>query len=400
MKIGRLVLWLVVIAALVALVAWALRPQPVSVETAEVARGAFEQTIDDDGRTRVHDRYVVSAPLAGRVLRLGLRVGDEVAEGAVVATLLPSAPALLDQRTVRELEERLAAAQAGVLRAVAMEERAKAAHDQARADAARAEKLAAAGFVAPSAREQAELAVRLRDRELEAARYEKNAAEREAAQARAALLRVRSEARGEVRPGGGFEIRAPVSGRVLKVLQESEAVVAVGAGLVELGDIARLEVVVDVLSSDAVTIPPGAAVHIDAGPGKDRLEGRVRRIEPAAFTKISALGVEEQRVNVVIDLVSPPAQWQALGDGYRVDARIVIHRSPDAVKVPSAALFRDGGAYAVYVVEAGVARKRTVEVPRRNDREALVEKGIAPGERVIVFPGDAVRDGVKVALRS
>ncbi|MCC6533823.1 MAG: HlyD family efflux transporter periplasmic adaptor subunit [Burkholderiales bacterium] len=399
MKTRTLVLWTLALGAAAALTAWALRPQPISVETAAVTQGRFEQTIDDDGKTRVRDRYTVAAPLAGRLLRIGFKAGDRVGRDAVVAIIVPSAPELHDLRTMRELEERSAGAQASVLRAGAMEARAKAALDQARADADRTARLAAEGFVSASSREQSELAARLRDKEFEAARFERQAAERELAQARAALLRVRSDQRATTKTAGGFQVLAPIAGQVLRVLHESEGPVAIGTGLLELGDIEQLEVVVDVLSTEAVAIAPGADASIDAGSDKAPLRGRVRRIEPSAFTKVSALGVEEQRVNVIIDLVVTGAEALALGDGYRVDARIVVHRSEAATLVPSGALFRDGDGFAVFVVEAGVARKRAVGVPRRNDRVALVVQGLQPGERVIVFPGDTVRDGVRIQSR-
>jgi HlyD family secretion protein len=337
--------------------------------------------------------------LSGRVLRIPHRAGDTVERDAVVAVLLPSVPVLQDDRTVQQLQERAAAAQAAVMRAAALEERAKAGREQAQADAARSARLAAEGFLSPSSREQSESTARMRDKELEAARFERIAAERELAQARAALARFRGDAKLGGAPVRTFDVLAPISGRVLRVLQESEGPVALGAGLLELGDIGKLEVVVDVLSTEAVGIPADADVYIDVGSGRAVVRGRVRRIEPSAFTKVSALGVEEQRVNVVIDLPAANDDIDALGDGYRVDARIVVHRAQDAVLVPSGALFRDGQDYAVFVVEGGIAKKRVLEVPRRNDRTALVLGGLQPGEKVIVFPGDMVRDGVRVAVR-
>jgi HlyD family secretion protein len=387
------------IGAIAAMSVWALRPQRIAVETAEVSTGVFEQTINDDGRTRVRDRYTVSAPLAGRVQRIDLRVGDAVVQDAVVAAILPSMPELQDPRTVRELRERSGAAQASVSRAGALEARATVALDQARSDAARATRLAAQGFISSANLEQATLTASMREKELEAARFERQAAERELAQARAALMRVSDQAATGRGAASGFPVRAPVSGRVLKVVHESEGPVTLGAPLIELGDVSRLEVVVDVLSTEAVAIPPGVPVHIDAGAGRGDLQGRVRLVEPTAFTKISALGVEEQRVNVVIDPVAPVEPWQSLGHGYRVDARIVIHRVDEAILIPSGALFRDGAAQAVFVVEDGIARKRSVEVPRHNDRVALVAKGLQPGERVVVFPGDTLKEGSRVRPR-
>jgi HlyD family secretion protein len=185
---------------------------------------------------------------------------------------------------------------------------------------------------------------------------------------------------------------------VFRVLQENEAAVSIGAGLLELGDARSLEVIVDVLSSDAVQIQPGALVRLHHYGESRELEGRVRRVEPSAFTKISALGVEEQRVNILIDLVSPPSEWHALGDGYRVDARIVVYSVDDAVTVPVGAIFREGEGWALFVVRDAIARKRAIEVPRRSSRHALVTSGLAPGERVILYPADRVRDGTKVRI--
>ena len=381
---------------------WAFTPKPVIVELAEVKRGRFEQTIDEDGKTRVRERYVVSAPLAGRVQRLTPKAGDAVARGDVVAVMHPAAPPLIDARTELELEERVGAAQAALARVRTTVEHAKAALAQNRADAQRTQKLAAQGFVSPTQLERDELKVTLSAREAEAAEFERHAAEHQLELARAALTRSRqgwsSERGGRAEQ---FDIRSPVTGRVLRVTQESEAVVALGASLLEIGDPADLEVVIDVLSSDALQIAPGQPVklerHAAAGDTGAALEGRVRHVEPSAFTKVSALGVEEQRVNVIIDFTSPRARWQNIGDAYRVDARIVVYSADDAVKIPVAALFRDGAHWAVFVADGNVARKRVIETLRRNAREALVDKGLAAGERVIVYPGDAVRDGKRTS---
>jgi HlyD family secretion protein len=294
-----------------------------------------------------------------------------------------------------ELSERVGAAEARVERARAATERAGAALDQSRADLERAEKLERGGFVSPSAREQAQLAVRVRQKELEAAGFERHAAEHDLSQARAALARARSFGGNGYERGSEWEVRSPVDGRVLKVLKESEDAVDAGVPIVEVGDPRDLEVVLDVLSTEAVRVKPGADVELDAGGGL-HLSGKVRLVEPSAFTKVSALGVEEQRVNVIVDLISPPEAWQALGDAYRVDARIVVHRQADAVKVPVAALFRDNAEWAVFVVSEGRADKRRVRISRRGALEAVVEEGLSPGERVIAYPGDAVKDGARL----
>lgn len=376
--------------------AWAFRPQPAPVEVAPVTRGLFEHVIEEDGKTRVRERYVVSAPLAGRLDRVVLHAGDAVTAGAVLAQLSPSAPSLLDARTVRELEERVGAAEAARASAQANVARAEAALDQARADQARSVKLAREGFLSASAREQAQLNVTLQTRLRDAAVFEREGAAHNLAQARAALLRLR-----DVRAGGRgdttWPITSPVAGRVLRVLQESEAVVPIGTPLMEIADPAELEIVVDVLSTDAVRIARGAAVRIDTG-GDKSLTGSVRLVEPAAFTKVSALGVEEQRVNVLIDFTSPPEAWGALGDGYRADVRIIAFAKPDAVLVPVSALFRDGEDWAVFAEREGVARKTRVKVSGRNAEVAWVENGLQPGERVIVYPGDSVSEGRRVQV--
>jgi HlyD family secretion protein len=395
----QILMILVSVALAIAALVWAFTPKPAIVEVAEVTRGRFEQTIDEDGKTRVRERYIVSAPLAGRVQRIALKAGDAVARNDVVAVMHPAAPPLIDARAERELEEKVGAAQAAFARSRTNVERARAALAQNHADAQRTQKLASQGFVAPAQLERDELKVTLSAREAEAAEFERHAAEHQLELARAALTRSRQG----WQPGRGerLDIRSPVAGRVLRVVQESEAVVALGAPLLEIGDPADLEVVVDVLSGDALQIAPGQPVRLERQSGTGTaLEGRVRRVEPSAFTKVSALGVEEQRVNVVLDITSPREQWQNLGDAYRVDARIAVHNANDALKVPVAALFRDGAQWAVFVADGNVARKRVIETSRRGAREAQVDKGLASGERVIVYPGDAVRDGRKIAARA
>lgn len=389
----------VAVVGIAAIVAWMLRPQPVAVETAEVTRGAFEQTVSDDGRTRVRDRYVVSAPLAGRLDRIELKAGDAVEAGQVVAVLAPVAPAFLDARTVRELEERIGAAAAQLQRTVAEAQRAEAQLNQAKADRDRAARLATQGFVSETAREQAELAVRTAEKALEAAQFAAQAARHEAAQARAALTRYRSDSAGQGKNGGRWEVRSPVRGSVLKVVQESEGAVGLGAPLVEIADPRSLEAVVDILTQESVMIRPGMPARIELGYGVAPLAAEVRRVEPAAFTKISALGVEEQRVNVVLDFAEPLDRIQTVGDAFRVEGHIIVFRADDVVKIPVGALFRDANDWAVFVVSEGRAEKRAVKVARRNALEAMVD-GLKPGERVVVYPSDALTAGARIAARN
>jgi HlyD family secretion protein len=384
--------------AVLVLLAWSFMPKPIDVETAEATRGHFVQSIDEDGRTRLRNRYIISAPLAGRVDRITLLEGDSVQKNALLANISPSAPALLDARTEQEFNARVGAAQAGKLRAQVRVERAQVALVQARADFERTRKLASDSFLSPTKLEADRLTVTLNEKEVDSAKQEVHVAEHDLEIARAALLQVRSPT--PTNPGKLWEVRAPVSGRVLKVTQKNEAVVSVGTPLLELGNAHELEVVVDVLTSDAVRILPGAKVLFERWGGSNVLEGRVRLVEPSAFTKISALGVEEQRVNVIIDVVSPPEKWQSVGDGYRVEARIIVDERPNVTLVPVSALFRESDQWAVFTFSQGRAEKRVVQLGPRSGLVAVVEKNLSAGENIIIYPGDAIKDQAKVKVRA
>jgi HlyD family secretion protein len=396
MRIGwSRLLWIAAGVVAAAAVVWSFLPQPVPVETAQATVGRFVATVDESGRTRIRERYVVTAPLAGRLTRVELRAGDNVGHHQRIATMLPTLAPLLDPRSRREAEERLGAAEASHERARAMIERARAAAEQANAEFERMRKLAERGFAARQTLERAELAARLAERDVRAAELQEHSAGHEVEQARVVLARYDQPAQ----PAEPWELTAPVAGVVLKVLQESETVVTPGLPLMEIGDPQDLEIVVDILSTDAVEVRPGAEVSIERWGGPDALLGRVRRVEPAAFTKLSTLGVEEQRVNVVIDLLSPPAARPALGDGYRIEARITVFAIDDALIVPSGALFRVGDAWSVYVVNSGRAELRAVEIVRRAGRLAAVKSGLRAGETVVVYPSDRVAAGVRVEAR-
>ncbi|MBL8894211.1 MAG: HlyD family efflux transporter periplasmic adaptor subunit [Rhizobiales bacterium] len=371
-------------------------PQPIPVETAIVTKGRFVATVDEDGVTQIRDRYVVAAPLGGRLIRVRLKVGDEVASGETVALIAPSPVPLLDLRSRREAEERLGAAEAARERARAVVERAQAEAQQAKTELQRTKTLAERGASTKQALERAELVLRLSDRDLRAAEFLDHATEHEINQARALLARYEDGA------GAALEtwtLTAPVPGSILKVDQESETIVQPGTPLVEIGDPRDLEISVDVLSTEAVEIRPGADVAIENWGGTNILAGRVRRVEPVAFTKISTLGVEEQRVNVLIDLLSPPERWAGLGDGYQIDTRITVFTAEDATIIPSGALFRRGGKWTVYVVDGNRAQEREITLLRRASGVAAVASGLAPGERVIVYPSDRVEAGAKVTER-
>jgi HlyD family secretion protein len=393
--IGRVVVVLGLLAA-AALAVWSLMPRAVPVETAAVTKGRFVASVDEDGKTRVRERYVVAAPLAGRLTRIRLKVGDRVADGDVVATIVPSPAPFLDPRSRREAEERLGVAEAARERAKAVVERARAQAEQAKIDLDRARTLVERGVSTTQALERAELVMRVSDRDLRAAEYQDHAAEHELDQARALLARYQNSANAA---SDAWNVSTPVSGLVLKVAQESETIVQPGTSLVEIGDPRDLEIVVDVLSTDAVEISPGADVVIEHWGGPGVLSGRVRRVEPAAFTKISTLGVEEQRVNVLVDISSPPEQWAGLGDAFQLDTRITVFTQDDAIIVPTGALFRRGETWNVYVVKDGRTHDREIKLLRRSGRLAAVAAGLAPGERVIVYPSDRIAPGVRVEMR-
>jgi len=396
-----------------ALLAWAFAPRPVPVEVASVVQGRFEAGIDEDAKTRLRDRYSISAPLAGRLARIVLREGDAVQAGDVVARITPAMPALLDERSLREQQARITAAQANVQRAAVRIERSRVAQEQARNDLRRSEQLAQQGFVAPMRLDAERLALQAAAKDTEAAVQDQQVARADLAQARAALDVVRRP--GSAPSGKAFEVLAPVSGRVLRVAQASEGMVALGTVLVEVGDTAQLDVVAPLLSTDALQVRAGSPVRIERWGGPGVLQGRVRSVEPAAFTKVSALGVEEQRVNVLIDLTSPPAQWAALGDGYRVVVRVLTREAPDAALVPVSALFPlpagDAPAaapmgeaaaprMAVFVVDGGRARRMPVVLEARGSTHAWVREGLQAGAQVVVYPPAALTDGARVQVRT
>lgn len=388
------------LGGIAALLVIAAIPKPIPVDVAEVARGTLEVTIDEDGVTRVKDRYVVSLPLTGSLGRLELRAGDSVSEGGVLARVEPMAPQLLDERSRTQAEARVAASQAAQRQSRAAVARAEAALSLAQQMEQRQTQLAERGGAPQATLDQARFEARARQEELTSARFGVRVADYEVRMAQAAVGRFEG-ARGKPddEPQDQLEVPSPIGGRVLRVLHQQEGVAQAGTPLLELGDPAALEVVVDVLTADAVQIEPGAHVELVRWGGAETLTGRVQRVEPSAFTKISALGVEEQRVNVVIELTSPREQWVALGDGFRVEAHIRVWREDDVMRIPSSALFRHEEGWAVYVVEGEQARLRVVEVGRRNGFEAQITEGLEPGAMVVVHPSEQVQDGVSVRVR-
>jgi HlyD family secretion protein len=394
----RRLVWLGIAGLVVGLIVWAMLPQPVPVDLATVQPGALLVTVAAEGKTRVRERYIVSLPLAGQVMRIDLKPGDPVEAGKTQLALVePADPALLDERSRKQAEARVKGAEAAQQQAQAQLARAKVALENARAEFARAQRLLESRSIAPEELESKEIRQRIAAEELRAAEFAVRIADFEVEQARAALVQSTPSADADVRR---FRILSPITGQVLRVFQESSAVLTPGTRLLELGDPAQLECEINVLSTDAVKIRPGAKVSLEHWGGPTPLQGRVRVVEPAAYTKISALGVEEQRVNIIVDFIDPPERRAALGDGYRVEARIIVAEAEHVLKVPTAALFRDQNSWAVYVVQGDRAVLRLVKLGLNNGLEAEVLDGLKEGERVVLHPGDKVHAGTQVIERT
>lgn len=392
-------IWIGAVALLVAAtLAWGFWPKSADVETAKVATGPMMVTVDEEGKTAVADRFVLSAPVAGYMRRLTLEVGDTVSKGQAVAELEPARSDVLDPRSRATAQAAVAAAGAGLEAARENALAKKAEAGLASSELQRAKALMERGHISRSALERAESAASQTAAALAASEAAVRTAEADLKKARAALGY--SPAEGNASAGIAVAVRSPVNGRVLKLHRESEGAVAAGEPLADVGDTSALEVRSEVLSVDAVSMGPGTPVFFERWGGKERLEGRVRLVEPAAFTKVSSLGVEEQRVVVISDLTSPPESWQRLGDGYRVEARFVIWQADRALKVPSSAVFRSGAGKAVFVVVGGRAKERLIKAGQMNGVATEVLEGLSEGDEVIVHPDDFLRDGARVRSRT
>lgn len=381
-KAGRVAAGLVAAAG----VAWLVMPEPIAVERGEVTVGPLQVTIDDQGETRAHDRFVVTAPVSGRLVRIDLHDGDAVAENQVIARI---AAVPLSARERDEQAARVAAAEA--LRREAAQHVRHAEEDLAlaRRERGRIETLVAAGNLPAQQADLARNAEATAANEADAARFRARSAAAQVKLARAGLAPVRND-------GDLVAVRAPVAGRLLRINDRSERVVAAGTPLMAIGDLGRLEVVIELLSSEAVKVRPGMPVLLDDWGGEQPLRGVVRLVEPFAFTKVSALGVEEKRTNVIVDFVDPPG---ALGDGFRVTGRIVTWSAAAVTRIPASALFRCGEAWCAFAIEDGRAMRRAVQVGQRNATEAQVLQGLAAGAAVIRHPGNAIEDGARVRIR-
>jgi len=389
----RLIPWLIG-GALVAVVAMGLKPKPVEVETGVVARAPLTVRVSEEGKTRIRNRYVVAAPLAGRMRRVPFKPGDEVKAGETVLTAIePVAAPLLDPRAKALAEAVVATREAARSRASEAMKAAQSAKELADSNLERVRSLKG-GAVSQADRDRAEMEGSMRAADVRAAEFALKAAEHEVAQARAALERPAVTIEGNV-----SEVKSPVSGRLLNVMQESETVVTAGTPIAEIGDPVDIEIEAEILSRDAVAMKPGDSVSIEQWGGPEALEARVRRIEPAAFTKISALGVEEQRVYVLCDLVDPPEQARALGDRYRVEVRVAVWHSDDVLVIPAGALFREGNAWKTFVFRNGKAQSVTLEAGKTDGHFTEVISGLSEGDEVLLHPPDTVKDGTPVMKR-
>lgn len=382
--------WLLPAAGAAAVLALALRPRPVRVEVVALERGPMRVTVDEEGRTQVKRRYVVSAPVEGRLLRIALQAGDPVSEGDPVATVVPVDAPLLDPRTRSEQEARLEAAQEGTAQANAAVARARIAEANARSELERKRRLAAASAISQAELEAAETDAASRAQELAGSESGAKIAEHQLTQARAAL------SPGRLAKHDGLAILAPAPGRVLRVAHESEGVVMSGATLMEIGDPGTIEIATDLLTVDAVKVRPGMPALVDHWGGAVPLAARVRTVEPSGFTKVSALGVEEQRVRVILDLVDPSGAKCALADNFRVEVHIAVWQREGVLRIPATALFHRGDTWAAMVAKNGRLRERRLEVGEQSAELAEVRGGLEPGELVVLHPGDSLTEGMSV----
>lgn len=380
-------------ALILGLVVYGLMPKPVKVDVEKVVRGELKVTLEEDGKTRVKEKFTIAAPVAGNAERIQLQEGDQVDAGAVVARIQPLRSALLDPVTRAEAATRLSAAQDAQAQARASLLRSRAALELSRREEARMKQLAAGGSATAQNVSQAEAEVRMREAEVAAAVSALNVAGHQVEAAQSALGIY--SAGGD---GGLVEVPSPVSGRVLRVVHESEGAVQPGTPLVEVGEPGSIEVVSDILTRNVAALSPGMGAELSAFADLPPIAGHVRSIEPSAFTKISPLGVEEQRVNVVLDLDEPP-KGRAPGDGFSVDVTFILSQRQNALVVPTSALFRVGNDWAVFKVDGGRARRTVVKVGGKSPMHAEVLEGLNEGDTVIIHPGDLVEDGIRVSPR-
>ncbi|MDP3850358.1 MAG: HlyD family efflux transporter periplasmic adaptor subunit [Luteolibacter sp.] len=391
----RLLPWLGVLL-LLTLIGWGLWPKPIVIETGVVARAPLTVRVSEEGKTRVRNRYVVAAPVAGNMRRVALKPGDAVEAGkTILSRIEPVAAPLLDPRARLQAEAVVSMHEAARKQAAESLQALRAALMLAEAERDRMRSVTRDGTLSDSDRDRMEADASIKAAEVRAAEFSLQVIDFELAQARAVLERPLAMTAGNL-----VEVKSPVSGRVLAVMRESETVVSPGMDILEIGDPADLEIEAEILSRDAVSIRPGDLVEIEQWGGESPLKGRVRRVEPAAFTKISALGVEEQRVIVLSDLVDPPEAAMKLGDRYRVEVRVAVWHADDVLVVPAGALFREGNAWKTFIYQDGGARLVTIDAGHSDGRLTEVLSGLKPGDKVLLHPPDTVKDGSSVRERA
>lgn len=393
-QLRRFMPWLGLVI-LLGLIGWGLRPKPVIIETGRVIRGPLTVRVSEEGKTRVKNRYVVAAPVAGKMRRVSLKPGDEVTAGATLLTIIePSPSPLLDPRARVQAEAAVSLREAARQQAAETLEAKRAAAVIALAERDRIRAVVRVGTISDSDRDRVEGDASIKSTEVRAAEFSLQVSDYEIAQSRAALVRPDA-----VGANNLIELKAPITGRVLKVMQESEIVVAAGTPILELGDPADLEIEAEILSRDAVAIRTGDSVEVEQWGGDLPLKARVHRVEPAAFTKISALGVEEQRVMVLSDLVDLPEQAKPLGDRFRVEARVAIWHGEDVLSVPAGAIFREGNEWKTYRFRDGAAVLTQIEAGHSDGRQTEILSGLQAGDEVLLHPPDTVKDGSRVAKK-
>ena len=393
----RRLIWLMVLLLIIVALIYGLRPQPKMVDIASASYAPMRLSIEEEGKTRVTDRYDVSASVAGTTCRVDLNVGDQVKKGQLLTTIKPLESQALDPRSRAAAEASVAAAQSALQ---AAEQTAKSAESEMRLavkELSRLRPLFEKGHISQRQLDQATAMAQSNRAASRSARFSVEVARHELEAARTALSYTGSG--NQPHPDANVQVLSPIDGRILAIHQECEGVVSAGQPLLVVGDIRSLEIETDVLSADAVRIKPGMRVEFHRWGGDTPLQGRVRNVEPVGFTKISALGVEEQRVLVISDITSDTAEWQDLGDGYRVEAEIILWESAEVLQIPASALFRFNGGWALFVMEDGKAVRRVVKVGKRNGLSAQILEGIADGEQVITHPDNMIDDGVTVKLR-
>lgn len=395
----RILLWSLLGLILLASLFWAFIPKPIPVDLMTLEPGELTVTVDEEGETRVHDVFVLSSPISGRAMRIEAEVGDEVkADQTLVAEIEPIDPTLLDPRSEAQARADIRTAEANLILAEASVKEAKVELNFASNELKRAHKLSADKVISERELENAERTQQTRQAALETAVANRQARQAELERARAQLI-TPGKVRVRTQDCPCVSIKSPVDGSILKILHKSEGVVTAGEPLVEIGDPTELEIVADLLSSDAVKVEPGQRVFIDNWGGDKTLEGVVRRVEPFGFTKISALGIEEQRVNVVIDFTSPREEWSRIAHGFQVDVRIVLWEGKNVLKLPLTALFRKGDTWAVFVEDNGVASTREINLGHKTGLDAEILNGLQAGERIIVHPSEKITQNVAIEAR-